>query len=305
MLALGLALARLCLVNVDSRWFATAELVAGTYGKPYVFRQLAPLAVRTVMALTGLAVQPAAGWVLRVACVGWLAALWYLARAVVGERAAIAALLVAPALIAPFVVGMYVYDVPSLALFTLGLAWLVRGRWLPYLALFPVAILCQEVAAFLVPVFVLQAKAHLARRPFYGALAWQLGTLALIKVSLALRYAANEGTAAESHLAAHYHYLVQFPEPHVGVLLVLAALVGLVLVLLRWRAVPAAFVPALLLIPIFFFAYIGLGYPGEVRAIIGVYPVLVVLLVHIAADFGSRLVAALARWRGLGSWAPL
>lgn len=291
---LGLALARLCLAYVDHRWYATAEIIAGTYGRPFVYRQLAPLAVRALMVITGASVDTAGVWVLQAACIGWLAALYGLARAVLARPLALLVVCLAPLLIAPFVVGLYVYDVPSLALFTAGLALLVRGRWRGYLALFPFGVLAHESFAFLAPVFALQAHARIAPRRLYKALAYQVGTLAALKVSLAWWYRAAPGALAQSHLAEHYHYLVQYPAEHLTVLALVAVFVLAVWVLLHRRLLPAALRPAVLLIPIFFFAYLGLGYPAEVRAVIGVYPVMLLLTVAGAASVARRLTSKIS-----------
>lgn len=283
--ALGLALARACLLVADNRWYQTPALVAGTAGKPFVYRQLAPLIVAGLATLTGAPLMTAAAWLLQAACVGWLLALRALAGQVLSPRAAVLATVAAPLGILPFVVGLFVYDLPSLALFTAGLALLASGRWRLYLALFPVGLLCRETFGALLLVYVLHGWHALPRGRLALGAAYQLAAAVALKAMLAWRYAANGGGLAESHLIPHYSYLKAYPAGHIAALALLAGLV--LLVLWRWPALPAFLRAAAVLLPVFFAAYVGLGYPGELRAVVEVYPVLVLLAAGSLATLAS------------------
>jgi len=271
----GLALARLCLLVADKRWWAdTPLIVAGTAPRPFVFRQLAPLAIRALMAL-GLTLEAAAVVVLVVSTVGFVWALYALGRELLSEPAAWWLALLAPLGLLPFVVGLYVYDVPALALFTLGLALLARREWRWYLALFPLGVLGRETFALLAVVFAFAAWRALRPRPFYAALAWQLGTVLLVKLSLAWLFRANPGALYESHLIRHYSYLKWEPLPNLAALALLTALtLG---VLRAQRGWPPFLQGVALLLPAFFFAYLLFGYPGEWRAVVEVYPALLIV----------------------------
>ena len=104
-----------------------AVLVAGTAERPFVYRQLAPLLIRAGAQLFDVSLETAALGLLFASCVGWVWAMRFLAGAVFSRyEAFLAAVLIAGPLPLFVLAGGYVYDVPHLALFTLGLALLVR-----------------------------------------------------------------------------------------------------------------------------------------------------------------------------------
>ena len=295
---LGWVLAQMHLAQADRAIYYTGALLNDTQYRPFVYRQLTPWLIRTLDALTGVGLDPAAVWVEYLACVAWLLALLYLGRAVLTGPGAVLAVLAAPLLIWPFLLRMYMTDMPSLALMTLGLGLLARHQWRAYLLLFPLGVLCHEVFALLGVVYWLQARPQIAPRQFYAALAYQLGTLGLIKLFLAWRFAANPGAVVTFNAGAHYYYLMLYPAAHVIVLVVFGLAVGALL--WRYPTLPSALQPAVTLVPLYFFAYLFLGFPGELRAIIGVYPVLLILLFVFIGQLAQALARRLAVLRGAG-----
>jgi hypothetical protein len=283
------------LLQVDRSFYYTGALLVDWQYRPFVYRQLTPFVIRSLDWLTGAGLDAAAVWVMKLASIGWLLALLYLARAVLSRPLALAAVLASPLLIGPFLLRMYMTDMPTLALLTLGLALLVRAHWRAYLALFPLGVLSHEIFALLGAVYILRARPLLPARAVAWSAAYQLAALVAIKAALAARFARNPGTVFQTHLDGHYHWLALYPGAHLVVLAIIGLGVGLVL--WRYRHLPAAFQPAVVLLPLFFFAYLIFGFPGELRAIIGVYPVLLLLLFLLTGQLAAALARGLARLR--------
>lgn len=299
----GLAIGRLYLEYIQFETgphFGLSAILAGTADRPWVFRQLAPALIRAGMAITGAPAVAVAAWLVYASCVGWVLALWWWARAVFSPAGALAAALIAPwPLGVLFVSGGYVYDLLNLALITLALALLARGKWNAYLALFPVAMLCKETAALLIPVYALQAPGRLAPRRFWLGLAWQIAAAAAIKAWLAAIYAHNRGGMFEMHWGEHLQFLWDFPQLSILGLIVFGLAVAVAL--LRWREQPAILQDAGLIIPAMFAAYWLLGFPGEARAVMEAYPPLFLLAFQTVWKVGalgtvSRIRALCAAW---------
>lgn len=197
----------------------------GTAARPYAYRVLAPALARTVeAALPGslcgrwesctATLFEARGWPRQRAC-GYLAAFILMGAALLGyawaARWLFGAVLVEPwpALLAlaslastPLAYGEYgyLYDLPQLALFTLGLALQARGRWRTYALLFPWLCLSKETSILLVLLFVLHFRQRLPRRLFAGLLAWQLAVWLGVRSSLQFLLSGRPGAPLEVHL---------------------------------------------------------------------------------------------------------
>lgn len=294
----GLAMARLYLEYNRfglGTWFDLPAMLAGTANRPWVYRQLAPLVIRAGMALTGAAPATVATWLMYVSCVGWLLALWWWARAVLSERAALAAALIAPWPVALlFVTGGYIYDLPTLALSTASLALLAHRRWRAYLILFPAAMLCKETAALLIGVYALHARTRLEPRRFGLGLAAQIAAAVLIKAGLAAIYSHNPGALFEIHWQEHLQFLYDFPSVTILALVVYGLAVAAALV--RWKDQPAILQDAGLMIPAMFAAYWLLGFPGEGRAVLEAYPPLFLLAFQTVWKVGARPTIDWMEW---------
>jgi hypothetical protein len=286
----GLGLAYYCEQWLLDPWkFRTAGLLDGSEARPFVYRQLVPLLLVAVTNVTGASWQVAALWLLRLSCVGWLWALRWLAGAVLPKDYAFLAASSGPIFFVPFVVGtfgLWVYDVPGLALFTLGLAFLAHHRWALYYALLPVGLLNRETAALLIMVYALYAQPHLGRRRFYLALAYQGGAVVVVKLFLAWRYAANFGAVFYNYLPDHINFLVD--QPLVTGLIGGSLIVALVIIIRHFRRLPP-FVQAMCgLIPVSFFNYFAFVWVVEFRALLDLAPLLAVLAGAIACQRASR-----------------
>lgn len=291
LIALGLALARLALLVADNRYYAwTPGLLEGWAPRPQVYRQLAPAILRAIMAATGQPWEWAGLQLLRASCIAWLFALRALAESISPRPGfATRAALLAPLFILPFTVGLYVYDWPSLALFTVCLWRLGRADWRGFTALFPLAVLAHDTGLVLIAVFVVRAWPITPRRQLAGLVALQLAAALAIKILLAARYAGNPGGLFQTNWIMHYLYLKHYAA---GYIVALAGLAGLLLAALQvWRSIPPMLQAAAVTIPAFFAAYFLVGFPLELRAVIEVYPALY-LLAFWLADQAARAAGA-------------
>jgi len=99
----------------------------------------------------------------------------------------------------------YVYDLPALFLFTLGLALMARKQWRAFLLVFLLASLNKETTILLTLVFVIH-QWHVRRledRQFQFLLVAQLSIFALVKGVLFVIFRENPGTFVEMHLLDH------------------------------------------------------------------------------------------------------
>lgn len=249
-----------------------AELVAGTADRPFVYRQLAPLLVRGLMAL-GLELHAAATVLVGASFIGWLWALRWLAQAVTPKSAMVATVLACGPVGLLFVAGGYIYDPLTLCLFTLALALLAGEHWYLYALLFPALVLCRETAILLVPLYALLRK----RDGLWDCLS-QLVAFVVIRLYLAHAFAANPGADVEFNLPAQLTFLWAYPLPNVLALSMYGA--ALAAGLWRWADHPAFLRSAAIILPLMFAAYWLVGYPGEIRVFLEAYPVLYLLAWH-------------------------
>lgn len=285
------------------------EMVAGTANRPFVTRVLAPRAIHLVSAFMGWPLETSATVLVYVSLIAWLLALAWLADALLPPAAARAAPLVAAGPVCLlFVSGGYTYDLPTLALLTLALGLLARGKWGSYLALFPIIALCRETAILLVPVYWLWRRRrrspniHTGILPnFHQGLTLQLVAFLLIRGGLAWLYRGNGGSTFEIHWAEHLAYLITYPVPNILALAIYSG--ALILALYRWRAQPVFLQDAAIIIPAIFFAYWLVGFPGEIRVMLEAYPVLFLLAywsvwARFVEPTVSRIRSLCAAWAG-------
>ncbi len=255
-----------------------AEMLAGVADRPFVTRALAPLIIRAMVGLTAWHIERAAAALAYGAMVAWLLALWWLAAAVLGRRAAlVAAVCGAGPVLLLFISGAYVYDLPTLALFTLALGLLARRQWAAYLALFPIIALCRETSILLVPVFYLWRRQYrpIRRCELAAGLGVQVFAFVAIRYALAYVYRNNGGALLEMHLIEHWYFLTYYP--HANILALAVYGLALAAALTRWREQPGILRAAAVIIPIIFAAYWLVGFPGEIRVVLEAYPPLYLL----------------------------
>jgi len=189
----------------------------------------------------------------------------------------------------------YVYDLPTLFLFTLGLALMVHGRWRLFLIVYAAGCLNKETTILLTLVFVIHFldKERMDRRLFSGLLLSQLAIFFSTELVLLLAFRDNPGSPIEFHLL----------DRNFGMFLRFLANSSLsaeftwfavaVLTFYKWSSKPAflrhgiwMLVPLLMLIPF-------LGQLDELRVYYEVYPVVVLLLSHTISDIMAIEVVSL------------
>jgi len=271
-------------------------MIAGMAERPFVYRQLAALLVRSIIAITGGGILAASVELVLLSFVGWLWALRWLAASVTPGSAMVATVLAVGPVGLLFVSGGYLYDPLTLALFTFALALLARRHWAAFCVLFPWLVLCRETSALLTLVYAVWAWPRVSRRRFAADLAYQLIVFAAVKLWLAVRFAGNPGATVEFHPAEQVAFLLAYPLPNVLALSVYGA--GLAAALWRWNDQSAFLRAAAVILPAMFGAYWLLGFPGELRIFLEAYPVLFLLVWHtVWSRAALPTVATLARWR--------
>lgn len=285
------------------------DMVHGTAYRPYVYRVLVPGLARIGIAVLPSAIKDAlthafaawtwrpAGWrpayateyvlvlvVMGGSLIGFAAAVRNLfsavcvARAGIASTAALIGLACVPVFFGPF--SRQIYDFTTLWLFALGLAWMIRSRWVAYAVLFPLACLNKETAILLTLVFLVHFAQHregLSPRGFAGLLVYQVVVFAVIRTSLMYAFRNNPGGSVEMHFFDHNQLVLLHPQlmskrlP----LLVGATLFGA----WGWRRKPLFLRHALLaLVPVLAVMGVTVGQVDEIRAYYELYPVVVVLV---------------------------
>jgi hypothetical protein len=175
----------------------------------------------------------------------------------------------------------YVYDFTTLFLFTLSLLIMSVRRWDAYLLVFALATLNKETSVFLVLIFGLYFFSRLPRRQFLLLSIVQLGLYGVIQAAVRYTYRANPGTAFQWHVASQLEVVEQaLTTAPATVAFITASLVALAaLIMYGWTMKPPLLRAAIWILPFFLLLYAAGGYPGEIRAMLEVYPILALLIV--------------------------
>ncbi len=282
------------------------DLVAGTAYRPYVKRVLTPLAIRA-----GSAVMPArtraaldravlehpqiarrfgwrvphADWYVlgtlahAIALLGFAVAFRALARRTFALDGRTASLAAAGALaLVPIHFGYqnYLYDFPSLALFTLGLLLLARDDLFLYALLWPIGILDKETYLVLLFVFLLRYRRVMPRGRLLGLAAAQVAIAAALWLVLGHPYRATPGGAVEFHLGRNLTHLPDARQLLHDVVYWGAWVVGLFF----WREKRPLVADALAVLLPLLVTTLFLGFMGEYRDFYEAWPLLALLLAH-------------------------
>lgn len=213
------------------------------------------------------------------------------------EGANLAALLAVSGLPLLFRYYSYLYDLPCVLFFTLGLAFMAKRRWLPFLAIFLIGALNKETTLLLSVVFVLHfmplgPSARMDRKTFVRLLAAQAFLFLAVKTVLTFAFRDNPGGTVEFHLLDHNlpllkDYLLPYGPAPLVVALVLA-----LLFFARLGEKPLLLRHGLVLLPILLGLTTVLGYFDEWRDYYEAYPIVVLLaFANIAALAGIPAVS--------------
>lgn len=285
-----------------------ADMVYGKAYKPFVQRVLLPTAVRAVSSVipsrTKVAISrewgnvefvkqefSALNWekeylaeyaiatmLMYLSLIGFIFSIRYLFEGVFQAPnklivlAQFLALLCLPTL---FTYTNYLYDFPTLFLFTLGLGLMVRARWGLYLALFFIACLNKETTILLTMIFAIHffPRVALNRGTYIRLIVSQLLIFAVIKSALHIIFRANPGSAVEFHLDHNITIITEYY--HLSTFMVWLALA--LLLLYQWPAKPLFLRHGILImIPLLALTFF-LGYLDELRDYYEAYPIMILL----------------------------
>jgi hypothetical protein len=191
--------------------------------KPFVYRAFVPLALRAIKApipestLMGINSWAATQMrtntpfldLLLTKCI-WYAsivlfafAFIYLARAFYVVNTLylhVLSLLAVAGLRVFFCYHSYIYDPTHVLLFTLCLALMARGKWLPYLLVFAAASINKETSILLTATYFFAFRRSLPARIFRRQLVLQVLIFVLVKGALTLAFLDQRGAGLEYHL---------------------------------------------------------------------------------------------------------
>ena len=174
----------------------------------------------------------------------------------------------------------YLYDFPTLFLFTLGLGLMVRCKWREFLVLFSVACLNKETAILLTLIFFIyffKLKTLVSNALLFRLFSCQIGIFLLIRAALVWTFRNNLGSSLEFHLFDHNLMLLRPPYS------LSALVVGLglsLLVFYKWTEKPAFLKSGIWILAPLFIATLFFGYVDELRDYYEVYPILLLLASH-------------------------
>jgi hypothetical protein len=189
------------------------------------------------------------------------------------------------------------YDLPSIALLTLALAFLHRRKWIPFFVVFALGALNRETIVFVVIPFVLVEFGRQSRRDFVLQLAGLLGIWIAVKATMAMAYAGNPGSAFEfyhvgttnPHWKSNIQMLVTGPH-----LLLMLSNFGFawVIVLAGWRHLSDPFLrKTLWIIPPYLLLVLIAGNANEIRVYGELLPVIMAPAAMITISLASTLAS--------------
>lgn len=215
--------------------------------------------------------------------VRYLFTLFYDSSPVIAYLVSILALLGLPTM---FQYTSFLYDFPTLFLFTFGLILLYKQDWKKFLILYPIACLNKETTILLTIIFFIYYRPRLRTDHFYKLLLIQLTIFVIIKVFLFILFKSNPGSFVEFHLIDHNMRLLT------GYNLSLAfTLLGLIIMIyFKWQEKPSYLKIILWTIIPLLILTLFLGYLDELRDYYEVYPAVIILISHsIARVLGIKL----------------
>ena len=170
----------------------------------------------------------------------------------------------------------YIYDLPQLFLFTLGLLFMARKQWHFYLPLLTIATLNKETSIFLVVIFALYFFRTLSPRAYFVLLAAQSTIYVLVHGLIVYVYRNNPGQPIDWTLGYQIDQYTHYPITFLVTLLFFGAI--LLLVLKGWQEKPIflrrSFSVFFIVLLLFFVA----GREMEFRVFIDILPIFGTLL---------------------------
>jgi len=243
--------------------YSLDSMINGTAHKPFVYRQLVPTLARLTAPSAG---QPIVTGIIVIFFVVYLFAFKWLASAF-NVNTMLPAIAGLPLLMAN---NNHIYDISTLALFTLAYAALAHKRFLLFAALYPLLCLNKETAILITIFFAFQYR-------LLWLSVYQVITYILIRFFLMWVYSGNAGGVVEFHLfsnAADWILQAQTSIAYAAIILLIA-----------WRIFskmeqPQFLKTALLTVaPPLAVLFAVFGYSFELRVFYELYPVVALMVI--------------------------
>lgn len=174
----------------------------------------------------------------------------------------------------------YIYDFSTLFLFTLGLAFLVRKKWIWYFFIYLAGCLNKETTVLLTVIFLFYywKDMSLGRNRFIRLLLGQFAIFIIIRLLLQWIFRNNQGTSFEFHLTDHnLPLLYQLIKPYTFLTLITILFFGYIFIY-KWSMQPRflklgfySVVPVLFLLTLLF------GFLEEWRDYYEAYPIIILI----------------------------
>lgn len=169
----------------------------------------------------------------------------------------------------------YLYDLSTLSIYTLALAFLARRQWMTFIAALAIGMYSKETSLLLVLIYFLFYRGRLQSRLFWRLFVIQLSVVALIKGYLFFRFMDNPGSVVEFHF---FHNLLYGYTYSIGLFVIW--LLTAVLVVMDWKKKPLFIRTSLWSFACLFVLTLFLGFLNEKRDYAEAYPVLLILFIH-------------------------
>jgi hypothetical protein len=170
----------------------------------------------------------------------------------------------------------YIYDFPTLLLFTLGLYLMVKEDWKSFLALFIVSCFNKETTILLSLIFIIHflKSEKIPRNLFIQLLITQLLIFLGVKIVLFILFINNPGALVEFHLIDHNILLFNgYTLTNFVVWLLI-----IFLITYRWNEKPKFLKDSMWIVLPLIILTLFLGFIDELRDYFEVYPVIVLLI---------------------------
>ncbi len=278
---------------------AFPKMLSGTADRPYVYRQLipiiskftawlipqsvvelsqkAPYILKNTINLLSQGVYP------REAIIAMILMYFCLVGFIFAERALLKQLeypqdaqqiipIVLTILILPLTVFHgYIYDLPQLFLFTLGLLLIVRKQWHFYLPILAITTLNKETSIFLIVIFALYFFRSLSRKTYFILLIEQSIIYIFVHGLIVYLYRNNPGQLIYWTIEFHIQEYSQYPITFLITLLFLGSI--LFLVFRGWQYKPFFLQVSFSVFFMFLVLFFAAGREMEFRVFIDILPV--------------------------------
>jgi hypothetical protein len=170
----------------------------------------------------------------------------------------------------------FIYDFPLLFLYTLGLIFLYKQDWIKFLIIFLIGCINKETTILLTLIFYIFYRSGLKSELFNKLLIAQFAIFILVKSLLYFIFKNNPGSFIEFHLIDHNLRLLTGYD-----ITLVAAVLGLILlVFYKWNEKPDFLKTSLWMIIPLLILTLFLGFLDELRDYYEVYPAVIIFIGH-------------------------